>query len=144
MLICRDKAYQTAPNLTSNIGWSSEKRPILQANLPRTRKYIIYLVPIDRCSFSAKGRVLPVCRALCLPDSLDPEKVRGKIVVCTRGSNGRVAKGEVVKDAGGAGMVLCNDAASGDDVIADAHIIPAAHCSYSQCIEIFNYLQSDA
>ncbi|XP_037475328.1 subtilisin-like protease SBT5.3 isoform X2 [Triticum dicoccoides] len=82
--------------------------------------------------------------SLCVPGSLDPAKVRGKIVVCTRGSNGRVAKGEVVKDAGGVGMVLCNAAASGDDVSADPHIIPAAHCSYSQCIDIFKYLQSDA
>uniref|UniRef100_R7W4X2 Subtilisin-like protease n=1 Tax=Aegilops tauschii TaxID=37682 RepID=R7W4X2_AEGTA len=81
--------------------------------------------------------------SLCVPGSLDPAKVRGKIVVCTRGSNGRVAKGEVVKDAGGVGMVLCNAAASGGDVSADPHIIPAAHCSYSQCIDIFNYLQSD-
>ncbi|VAH24869.1 unnamed protein product [Triticum turgidum subsp. durum] len=79
--------------------------------------------------------------SLCMPGSLDPAKVRGKIVVCTRGSNGRVAKGEVVKDAGGVGMVLCNAAASGDDVSADPHIIPAAHCSYSQCIDIFKYLQ---
>ena len=83
------------------------------------------------------------CRSLCVPGSLDPAKVRGKIVVCTRGSNGRVAKGEVVKDAGGVGMVPCKAAASGDDVSADPHIIPAAHCSYSQCIDIFNYLQSD-
>nr|BAK04191.1 predicted protein [Hordeum vulgare subsp. vulgare] len=81
--------------------------------------------------------------ALCLPGSLDPAKVSGKIVVCTRGgSNGRVAKGQVVKDAGGVGMVLCNDAASGDNVIADPHIIPAAHCSYSKCLEIFSYIQS--
>uniref|UniRef100_A0A8I6WWD3 Subtilisin-like protease n=1 Tax=Hordeum vulgare subsp. vulgare TaxID=112509 RepID=A0A8I6WWD3_HORVV len=81
--------------------------------------------------------------ALCLPGSLDPAKVSGKIVVCTRGgSNGRVAKGQVVKDAGGVGMVLCNDAASGDNVIADPHIIPAAHCSYSKCLEILSYIQS--
>ncbi|KAE8791900.1 Subtilisin-like protease [Hordeum vulgare] len=81
--------------------------------------------------------------ALCLPGSLDPAKVSGKIVVCTRGgSNGRVAKGQVVKDAGGVGMVLCNDAVSGDNIIADPHIIPAAHCSYSKCLEILSYIQS--
>ncbi|KAF7005902.1 hypothetical protein CFC21_020999 [Triticum aestivum] len=81
--------------------------------------------------------------SLCLPGSLDPAKVSGKIVVCTRGgANGRVAKGQVVKDAGGAGMVLCNAAASGDNVIADPHIIPAAHCPYSKCQEILSYIQS--
>ncbi|KAF7030220.1 hypothetical protein CFC21_041812 [Triticum aestivum] len=79
---------------------------------------------------------------LCLPSSLDPAKVRGKIVVCTRGVNGRVEKGLVVKQAGGIGMVLCNDASGAVDIIADPHLIPAAHCSYSQCGDLFKYLQS--
>ncbi|XP_020185265.1 subtilisin-like protease SBT5.4 [Aegilops tauschii subsp. strangulata] len=78
---------------------------------------------------------------LCLPGSLDPAKVAGKIVVC-KGARGRAAKGQVVKQAGGVGMVLCNDAASGASIITDPHIIPTAHCSYSQCQELFNYLQS--
>ncbi|KAM3393131.1 hypothetical protein ACQJBY_014003 [Aegilops geniculata] len=78
---------------------------------------------------------------LCLPGSLDPAKVAGKIVVCT-GARGRAAKGLVVKEAGGVGMVLCNDAASGASIITDPHIIPTAHCSYSECREIFDQLQS--
>ncbi|KAM3350665.1 hypothetical protein ACQJBY_023016 [Aegilops geniculata] len=79
---------------------------------------------------------------LCFPGSLDPAKVRGKIVVCTRGVNGRVEKGLVVKQAGGIGMVLCNDASGAVDIIADPHLIPAAHCSYSQCRDLIKYLQS--
>ncbi|TVT98937.1 hypothetical protein EJB05_55750 [Eragrostis curvula] len=51
-------------------------------------------------------------------------------------------KGRVVKEAGGAGMVLCNDASTGDDVVADPHLIAAAHCSYSQCVKLLDYLQS--
>ncbi|XP_062204104.1 subtilisin-like protease SBT5.3 [Phragmites australis] len=78
---------------------------------------------------------------LCLPGSLDPAKVSGKIVVCVRGVNARVEKGFVVKQAGGVGMVLCNDASSGDDVNADPHLIAAAHCSYAQCVQLFKYLQ---
>ena len=73
---------------------------------------------------------------------LDPAKVSGKIVVCTRGENGRVEKGLVVKQAGGIGMVLCNDASSGDQTVADAHLLAAAHCSYSRCRDLFKYLQS--
>ncbi|PAN28979.1 hypothetical protein PAHAL_5G191400 [Panicum hallii] len=80
--------------------------------------------------------------SLCLADSLDPAKVTGKIVVCVRGENGRVEKGHVVKEAGGIGMVLCNDAGSGDSVVADPHLVAAAHCSYSQCVHLFNYLHS--
>ncbi|CAD6237223.1 unnamed protein product [Miscanthus lutarioriparius] len=69
--------------------------------------------------------------SLCLPGSLDPDKVKGKIVVCVRGVNARVEKGFVVKQAGGVGMVLCNDASTGDTVLADAHVLAAAHCAYS-------------
>ncbi|CAL4954933.1 unnamed protein product [Urochloa decumbens] len=80
--------------------------------------------------------------SLCLAGSLDPAKVAGKIVVCVRGVNGRIEKGLVVKQAGGVGMVLCNDDASEDSVLADPHLVAAAHCSYSQCAKLFNYLHS--
>nr|CAB3474004.1 unnamed protein product [Digitaria exilis] len=80
--------------------------------------------------------------SLCLPGSLDPTEVAGKIVVCVRGVIARVEKGRVVKQAGGVGMVLCNDPSSGDSVIADPHLIPAAHCSYSQCLKLLDYLKS--
>ncbi|XP_078154145.1 subtilisin-like protease SBT5.4 [Carex rostrata] len=42
---------------------------------------------------------------LCLAGSLDPTKVKGSIVICTRGTNARVEKGQVVLEAGGVGMV---------------------------------------
>uniref|UniRef100_A0A0E0CQM5 PA domain-containing protein n=1 Tax=Oryza meridionalis TaxID=40149 RepID=A0A0E0CQM5_9ORYZ len=46
-------------------------------------------------------------RTLCFPGSLDSDKVRGKIVVCTRGVNARVEKGLVVKQAGSCGLSAC-------------------------------------
>jgi subtilisin family serine protease len=57
---------------------------------------------------------------------LDPAKVAGKIVVCTRGVTARVNKSAAVHEAGGVGMVLANtsDAQSLD---ADYHIIPTSH-----------------
>jgi PA domain len=45
----------------------------------------------------------------CIPSSLDPSKAKGKVVVCIRGNNARVEKGEVVRQAGGVGMILAND-----------------------------------
>ncbi|KAM0936540.1 putative tripeptidyl-peptidase II [Dioscorea sansibarensis] len=42
----------------------------------------------------------------CMVGSLDPKKVKGKIVVCLLGMNDRIQKGLVVKNAGGVGMVL--------------------------------------
>uniref|UniRef100_A0ACD5W0W3 Uncharacterized protein n=1 Tax=Avena sativa TaxID=4498 RepID=A0ACD5W0W3_AVESA len=85
---------------------------------------------------------IPDNSTLCLAGTLDPAKVRNKIVVCTRGVNGRVEKGLVVKQAGGIGMVLCNDAGSGDETVADPHLVPAVHCSYSRCKDLFHYLRS--
>ncbi|RWW69864.1 hypothetical protein BHE74_00022514, partial [Ensete ventricosum] len=79
---------------------------------------------------------------LCLKRSLDPEKVRGKIVVCLRGENARVEKGEVVHQAGGIGMVLANDESTGNEIIADAHVLPATHISYDDGLAILLYLNS--
>jgi hypothetical protein len=83
-----------------------------------------------------------LCRKLCIKGSLDKAKVRGKIVVCTRGKNARVEKGEAVHRAGGAGMVLANDEASGNEMIADAHVLPATHITYTDGVKLLAYLNS--
>lgn len=61
----------------------------------------------------------------CIEGSLDPKLVKGKIVACERGINGRTEKGEVVKIAGGLGMILLNSETQGEELFADAHILPA-------------------
>ncbi|GLU20983.1 hypothetical protein SLE2022_371530 [Rubroshorea leprosula] len=63
--------------------------------------------------------------SLCLEGALDPHIVAGKIVICDRGISPRVQKGQVVKDAGGIGMVLANTAANGEELVADCHLLPA-------------------
>lgn len=80
---------------------------------------------------------------LCYLGSLDPKKVKGKIVVCLRGTNARVEKGEAVLQAGGAGMILANDHTTEDEIIADAHVLPATHISYSEGLQVFSYLKSN-
>uniref|UniRef100_A0A0E0CHD0 Subtilisin-like protease n=1 Tax=Oryza meridionalis TaxID=40149 RepID=A0A0E0CHD0_9ORYZ len=79
---------------------------------------------------------------LCFMGSLDPEKVKGKIVVCLRGVNPRVEKGEAVLEAGGAGMVLANDVTTGNEIIADAHVLPATHIKFSDGQILFSYLKN--
>lgn len=64
-------------------------------------------------------------RSLCLEGTLDPHVVAGKIVICDRGISPRVQKGQVVKDAGGIGMILANSAANGEELVADSHLLPA-------------------
>lgn len=62
---------------------------------------------------------------LCGPNTLDPAKVAGKIVVCDRGVVDRVAKSTEVKRAGGVGMILANVTSSSEDV--DLHAVPTVH-----------------
>lgn len=61
----------------------------------------------------------------CYSGDLNSSLVTGKLVVCDRGGNARVEKGYAVKIAGGIGMILANTEASGEELIADSHLIPA-------------------
>lgn len=55
---------------------------------------------------------------------LDPAKVAGKIVICTRGGNARVDKSYAVQQAGGIGMVLADN---GGGLVAESHSVPTVH-----------------
>ncbi|XP_065873623.1 subtilisin-like protease SBT1.7 [Euphorbia lathyris] len=102
---------------------------------------------------SLPGKLLPFVYAgnasnsssgnLCMMDSLIPEKVAGKIVFCDRGVNARAQKGAVVKAAGGLGMVLANTPANGEELVADAHLLPATSVGEKNGNLIKNYLFSD-
>ncbi|KAF9614886.1 hypothetical protein IFM89_020983 [Coptis chinensis] len=63
--------------------------------------------------------------SMCLEGAMDPAVVTGKIVICDRGISPRVHKGQVVKDAGGVGMILANTAENGEELVADSHLLPA-------------------
>ncbi|OEL14656.1 Subtilisin-like protease SBT5.3 [Dichanthelium oligosanthes] len=78
----------------------------------------------------------------CLLGSLDPEKARGKIVVCVRGAITRVEKGEAVRRAGAAAMILVNDEISGNDLHADPHVLPAVHISYADGLTLSEYIKN--
>uniref|UniRef100_A0A0D9WS09 Subtilisin-like protease fibronectin type-III domain-containing protein n=1 Tax=Leersia perrieri TaxID=77586 RepID=A0A0D9WS09_9ORYZ len=84
----------------------------------------------------------PADAQVCSMGSLDSEKVTGKIVVCMRGGSPRVEKGEALSRAGGVGMILVNDEASGHEVIADAHLIPAVHISHADGVALLAYINS--
>ena len=75
----------------------------------------------------------------CFANSLDATLAAGKIVVCDRGSNARVAKSAEVKRAGGSGMVLVNANAAADGLVADFHSVPAIHLKLSERAAIYAY-----
>ncbi|KAK6911806.1 PA domain [Dillenia turbinata] len=82
--------------------------------------------------------------SLCLEGSLDPKFVKGKIVVCDRGINSRAAKGEVVKKAGGIGMILANGVFDGEGLVADCHVLPATAVGAASGDLIRRYISSSS
>ena len=52
---------------------------------------------------------------------LDPAKVTGKVVICTRGTNARIDKSLAVLNAGGLGMVFVDN---GSGLISEVHSVP--------------------
>ncbi|GAV70577.1 Peptidase_S8 domain-containing protein/PA domain-containing protein/Inhibitor_I9 domain-containing protein [Cephalotus follicularis] len=78
----------------------------------------------------------------CLPETLDPKKVKGKILACLRGGSARVDKGYQALMAGAAGMILCNDKLSGNEIIADPHVLPASQITYEDGLEVIAYIDS--
>ena len=74
---------------------------------------------------------------------LDPAKVAGKLVVCTRGTNARTDKGDAVKNAGGVGMILAN-ATAGQTIDADFQSVPTVQVSNTDGTAIKTYVSGSA
>jgi Subtilase family/PA domain len=79
----------------------------------------------------------------CLSGTLDPAQVKGKVVLCERGINARVEKGRVVKEAGGVGMILINQAVNGDELVADSHLLPVIALGAKTGAAVRDYVLSD-
>ncbi|WP_190094297.1 S8 family serine peptidase [Streptomyces melanogenes] len=79
----------------------------------------------DAAALGARGTD-PAQATLCAARTLDRTKVRGKIVICTRGKNARVEKSAEVKRAGGVAMVLANTA-DAQELVAEGHSVPTVH-----------------
>jgi len=58
---------------------------------------------------------------------LDPAKVAGKIVVCTRGNNVLVNKSGNAKTAGAVGVIIANAAGTANTIINQGHTISTVH-----------------
>ncbi|XP_050228015.1 subtilisin-like protease 4 [Mercurialis annua] len=81
--------------------------------------------------------------AFCGEGALEGMDVKGKVVLCERGAGiGRIAKGDEVKNAGGAVMILMNDEPNGFSTIVDAHVLPATHVSFDAGLKIKSYINS--
>ncbi|KGN31735.1 hypothetical protein N802_03220 [Knoellia sinensis KCTC 19936] len=95
---------------------------------------------IDGARAGLAGKANP---GFCVEGSLDPAKVKGKIVLCERGFNGRVAKSSEVLRAGGAGMVLFN-AVDVDTMFSDTFFVPTVMMDKTPGEEIRAWVNSQA
>jgi subtilisin family serine protease len=78
---------------------------------------------------------------LCAPDTLDPAKAAGTIVLCDRGVYDRTAKSAEVERAGGIGMVLVNPTSSSVDL--DEHAVPTVHLNADDYDAIHAYADTE-
>lgn len=98
------------------------------------------------------GTVAPEDARLCGSGPSDsatnpwsPGDLAGLIVVCERGSYGRVQKGEFVAEAGAVGYILAQPEAVGGGesaLVADPHVLPAVHITYDSYQALLAYLDN--
>lgn len=80
-----------------------------------------------------------------LSNPWDGEKpFNGEIVVCDRGTYGRVEKGKNVLLAGAGGYILANTVDQGEAIRADDHCLPATHLGQSEGDQLRDWLASGA
>ncbi|KAG2583043.1 hypothetical protein PVAP13_6KG151718 [Panicum virgatum] len=112
-------------------------------SLESTTLHSSTLYPMVDARHAGHANTSPLAASECGMGTLDPAKVKGKIVVCVRGGDvPRVNKGMAVLNAGGAGMILANNRMDGDDIVADPHVLPATMITYSEAVALHNNMTS--
>jgi subtilisin family serine protease len=84
----------------------------------------------------------PTNDPLCLSSTADGA-FTGKIVVCKRGTNGRVEKGFNVKQRGAVGMVLYNNAVNVTDQETDNHFLPTSHIQFADGQTLLTFMTAN-
>ena len=82
-----------------------------------------------------------LCSKQCYDESLDPEKVKGKIVVCLEQIPLGIFEGLQAASAGTAGMILVNNGQIVYDFMAYPHVLPTSHVNYTDGEYVYSYLK---
>ena len=77
-----------------------------------------------------------------LSNPFAPGTFSGEIVVCDRGTYGRVEKGKNLQLAGAGGYILANTDDWGEDIVADDHCLAATHLGLKNSDELRTWLAS--
>jgi hypothetical protein len=107
-------------------GASNSNVPLPQTALIRAEDAGLAGGAANLCYSDAAAAALNPATAGGPQVKLDPAKVAGKIVICTRGENARVDKSQAVKDAGGIGMIMVDN---GSGLVSEVHAVPTIHVS---------------
>lgn len=75
---------------------------------------------------------------------LDPAKVTGKIVVCTRGNNVLVNKSGNAKTAGAVGVIIANAVGTANTIINQGHTLSTIHVQQAEGDAIKAYVTANA
>lgn len=78
---------------------------------------------------------------LCIPGTLDPAAVAGKIVLCRRGAIARAGKSLAVFQAGGVGMIMYENT-DDNNLFSDTHWVPTVHIDNTPGLEVKSYIAS--
>ncbi|XP_058082225.1 subtilisin-like protease SBT5.3 [Magnolia sinica] len=105
--------------------------------IPSNKSYPL-IISIDAVSANSTAGDAVFCRQ----GSLDPMKVKGKIVACTSGLISSVEKGDVIKQAGGIGAIIMNGPT--EEIEAKPHVLPATDISQDGAVALLSYIESTA
>ncbi|XP_057839024.2 subtilisin-like serine-protease S [Cryptomeria japonica] len=132
-------ASSTDRRLTSNVVLGNNM--ILKGEAVNPLKLNVLTGVVAGSSFPAPG--IPQANAsFCLENTLDPAKVKGKIVVCTISGplDDRTLKSEVVRDAGGVGIIVVDPIAKD---VAFQFVIPGTEVGLEEGQRLMAYLISE-
>ncbi|CAA6672416.1 unnamed protein product [Spirodela intermedia] len=118
-------------------GVQLEGQSLSASSLPANQSYPLISGAGARAANSTVGEAW-----ICSLGSLDPEKVKGKIVVCQLGNVSNVEKGQTVLLAGGVGVIVTSSVTLWNHVPADPHVLPAVALSYDNSLILYNYINS--
>ncbi|CAM8892429.1 unnamed protein product [Rhodiola kirilowii] len=126
-----DRDFTSNIILGTDLHYKGESLSLLELNVSTT------IMPASKAN---GGNFLPYQSSFCLESSLDKGKVNGKVLVCQHAEGAQesmLAKSKVVKEAGGAGMILINE--EGKDV-AIPFVLPAAIVGRKLGDQILSYI----
>jgi subtilisin family serine protease len=124
--------------ITTVAASTSDEAPLATANLVGTDGSTLDLTGVSVTEgLATPAEVVINPDQLCLNPAA-PDSFTGKVVVCQRGVNARVAKSANVAAGGAVGMLLYN--ATPSSVDADSHSIPSIHVNSGEGAQLLAFL----